>query len=84
MNIILDVIEFKILNDFEILLKFENNEVKKISLQHLLNEKPFSALQNKNIFNLAYIENGTICWPQDIDIAPEYLYNNSFSTDSEI
>ncbi len=81
---LLDIIQFKILNDFEIILKFENNEFKKFSIKHLLNEKPFILLQDKSIFNLAYIENGTLCWPQEIDIAPEYLYNNSAVTDFKI
>lgn len=74
---LLDVIEFKILDDYEILITFENKELRKFSLKHLLNEKPFHVLKDKNLFNRAFLEHGTLCWPHDFDIAPEYLYKYS-------
>jgi hypothetical protein len=74
---LLDVVEFKILDNYEILIKFENEELKKISLEPLLNEKPFSKLKDIIFFRRAFLEPGTLCWPDEIDIAPEYLYNHS-------
>lgn len=74
---LLDVIKFKILDEYEILITFENNETRKISLKNLLSEKPFHILNDKNLFNRAFLEHGTLCWPGDIDIAPEYLYKHS-------
>jgi hypothetical protein len=77
---LLDVIDFKILNDYEMIIKFENNELRNFSFEHLLNEKPFHILSDKSLFDRAFVMNGTICWPNDIDIAPEYLYNCSTTT----
>jgi hypothetical protein len=74
---LLDVIEFKIIEDYEILITFENKEIKKFSLRHLLNEKPFHVLVDQNLFKRLFIQHGTLCWPNDIDIAPEYLYEHS-------
>jgi hypothetical protein len=76
-TMLLDVIEFKILDDYEVIITFENNETRKISLKHLLNEKPFNAFKDKILFECAFVKNGTLCWPGDIDIAPEYLYEHS-------
>jgi len=79
---LLDVIEFKILENYEILITFENKEVKKFSFKHLLNEKPFHLLEDPNLFNRVFLQYGTLCWPNDIDIAPEYLYNHSVKTEA--
>lgn len=79
---LLDVIEFKILDDYEILITFENNESRKFSCKHLLNERPFHILKDKILFNRVFLEHGTLCWPNDIDIAPEYLYKHSLKIEA--
>jgi hypothetical protein len=74
---LLDIIDFKILEDYEILITFENNEIRKFSFKHLLSEKPFHVLEDQRLFKRLFLQHGTLCWPNDIDIAPEYLYSHS-------
>jgi hypothetical protein len=42
-----------------------------------LTKPPFGPLSDSAFFNLARVENGTITWPGNLDIAPETLYEKS-------
>jgi hypothetical protein len=42
-----------------------------------LDKGVFQRLQDIKLFRQAYVEGGTVCWPQDLDIAPETLYDRS-------
>ncbi|MHB8129733.1 MAG: DUF2442 domain-containing protein [Mobilitalea sp.] len=42
----------------------------------------FKLLENVNIFKTAKVEHGVVVWNNgDIDIAPEYMYDNCFVYD---
>lgn len=60
-----------------LLLEFENGERRRFDLAPLLNERPFSRLQDLALFKLAAVDYGTVVWPGNIDIAPETLYDQS-------
>jgi len=45
-----------------------------LDFSSLLTGKVFSALKELTLFNTASVQYGTIVWDGDIDIAPEYLY----------
>lgn len=36
--------------------------------------KPFAPLRDREIFSQAFVAYGTVCWPGELDIAPERLY----------
>lgn len=74
---LLDIIKIKIHQNFILELTFENNEIRFFDFKPFLKEKPFNSLNNEFIFKLARIENGTLVWPGEIDIAPETLYDLS-------
>ena len=64
-------------DDYTLLLTFADG-TKKIYNAHPLLDKPiFSDLKNIVFFLYAKVECGTVVWNDDIDIAPEYLYEYS-------
>ncbi len=62
---------------YTILLTFENGEKRLYDATPLL-EKPICAsLREPSFFARAKAAYGTVVWSDDIDIAPEYLYEYS-------
>ena len=57
-------------------LQFEDGSVKDFDCHELLNEKPFEQLQDKFFFSQARVFADTVAWNDEIDIAPEYLYEH--------
>ncbi|MBP8287801.1 MAG: DUF2442 domain-containing protein [Rhodoferax sp.] len=42
-----------------------------------MDQKPLARLRANNAFQGAFVENGTVAWPGNIDIDPETLYERS-------
>jgi hypothetical protein len=42
-----------------------------------LSKGAFTRLQNPALFKQAYVAFDTVCWPDELDIAPETLYDRS-------
>ena len=78
---LLDVINVTVQSDFILLLEFENGERRVFSMMAYLEQKPWSRLKSGNVFQGAFIENGTVAWPGNIDIDPETLYELSVLVD---
>ncbi len=74
---LLDVIKVTPLDNFCLHIIFENGEERLFNFNHLLTEKPFSKISRPSLFSQAKIEYGTVTWPNNIDISPEYLYSHS-------
>ena len=74
---LLDVIAVQALPDYWLLLTFENNEQKRFDMKPYLNATVFQPLKNTGFFKLARVDYGTVTWPNEIDIAPETLYELS-------
>lgn len=74
---LIDVINVKPENDFLLFLEFENGEKKEFDCKKLFDKKPFEVLSNKEFFQKAKVQFGTVSWSDDIDIAPETLYFES-------
>jgi hypothetical protein len=74
---LLDVTEVEVLPDYVLLLQFENGEKRRFDLSPYMDKKPFARLRNQRAFGHAFVENGTLVWPGNIDIAPETLYDLS-------
>ncbi len=70
-------IEVSALNDYKILIKFDNEEKKIFDVSKLFSRKPFISLKDKSIFNTAHTNGITIEWVNDIDICPDELYYES-------
>lgn len=68
------------LDDFNLWVRFSTGEVKIFDFKPLLNEPCFIPLKDVNVFNGVYIDYGCTVWKDgDIDIAPEYLYENGIT-----
>ena len=58
-------------------VRFTNGEAKIFDFTPLLDKPAFHDLADPQVFNQVYIDFGIPVWKDgDIDIAPEYLYNN--------
>ena len=74
---LLDVIDVEPLPDYTLFLEFENGEKRQFDMKPLLSKKPFDVLRDFTLFAKAFVDYGTVCWPGEIDIAPETLYIRS-------
>jgi len=77
--------EIKGVNNFELILLFNNNEIRKVNLEPKLREwtsssqSKFGQLLNTSFFNTVRLgkEMETIVWENGIDLCPNVLYDIS-------
>ena len=62
------------LNEYKILLEFNNGVKKTVDLKSKLNGEVFEPLKELNYFKTFTIRYNTIEWNNGADFAPEYLY----------
>ena len=73
----LSIVEVKPLDDFKLLLKFENNEDKIFDMKPYLDIGKFQELKDRQVFNSVKISFDTIEWNNGLDFDPEILYEKS-------
>ena len=71
------VVHVQPLEDFILLLVFDNNEKRCFDLKPLLDREPFKRLAEGDLFMKVRTSFDTIEWENEIDIDPEYLYEFS-------
>jgi hypothetical protein len=72
-----DLKEIQVLDGYKIFVRFEDNKQGTVDLSSIIDRGGvFGQLKNQAIFKQAYINKdwAVLCWPGDIDIAPETLY----------
>lgn len=74
---LLDVTHVTAQPGFTLFLEFENGERRCFNMAAYINQKPWIRLKSRNAFLAAFVENGTVAWPGNIDIDPETLYEYS-------
>ena len=74
---LLDVIDVQVKPDFSMIIRFENGEQKHFDMKPFIDEKPWFRLKERDAFLKAYVLNGTVAWPGNLDIDPETLYERS-------
>ena len=70
-----EIIKAEPLENYELLLTFEDGEKKVKDMKPYLEKGVFKKLQNIEVFKNVKIKYGTVCW--DVDICADSLYETS-------
>ena len=65
------------LDNYKLLLTFENGEKRKFDMNPYLNKGLFKELKDVKMFRTVKTNFDTIAWDNDADIDPEILYQES-------
>jgi hypothetical protein len=76
-GMLLDVIQVQANPDFSLIVWFENGEKRYFNMGAYMDQKPWKRLREKDVFLKAFVQNGTVAWPGNMDIDPETLYEYS-------
>ena len=71
------------LKNYMLKVSFSTGEVKLFDVKPYLDKGIFIKLQDENFFNQAYVAYGTVCWPGNLDIAPETLFDKGSCLESQ-
>ena len=72
----LSVKEVKPLDEYKLLVTFENGEVKLFDMKPYLNKGIFMELKDLSLFKSAKVNFDTVEWENEADIDPETLYED--------
>lgn len=75
----LAVKEVKPIDNYKLILTFEDNEVKIFDMIPYLDKGIFQELKDENLFKAVKVSFDSIEWPNEADIDPETLYEDSIS-----
>jgi uncharacterized protein DUF2442 len=64
-------------DDFSLELVFSTGETRIFDARPYLDRGVFRRLKDPALFKEAYVAFDTVCWPGNLDIAPETLYDRS-------
>jgi len=73
--------QVKPLDNYNLLLTFENGERKQFDMSPYLNIKIFQELKDEKLFRIVKTNFDTIEWDNEADIDPEILYKESKTID---
>ena len=72
------VVGIKVMPEYKLWVRFNTGESRLFDFFSLLNDPCYTALKDKKLFSDVYIDYGVPSWDNgNIDISPEYIYNNS-------
>ena len=72
-----DAVSVTVKDDHSLLVAFSNGETRLFDMKPLLSRKCYAKLADKTFFSRAFIQYGCVTWPGDIDIDPDWLYEDS-------
>lgn len=77
-------IEAEAIDNKTLLIKFNNGEVKKVDISVFLRYPMYKELNDYNFFKRVKADGMTVYWNDDIDIDPDYLYENGVKLFEEL
>jgi len=82
----INVIEAKYLHDYQVELKFNDGKKGVVNLENELYGTMFEPLKDKKVFASVKLDKDidTIAWENGADLAPEFLYYESFKNDKTL
>ena len=63
-------------SDYSLQLEFQDGKKGIYDARPLLKKKIYEPLNDLKLFMRAHVEGDTVVWNDDVDIAPEHLYEN--------
>ena len=70
-----DVVDLKIIAPLALLVSFSDGTSGEVRFENSHLTGVFSALKDFNFFKQAFIDRGAVAWPDNIDLAPDSMYN---------
>jgi len=64
-------------DNYILFLTFENGEQRYLDMKPYLHRGVFKELKDKDIFYTAHLSFDTVSWKNEVDLAPEILYEKS-------
>ena len=83
-HLFIHVTEVKPLEDYKLLLTFEDGSRKIYDMRPELWGEVFDALKEPAYFNRVFVESGTIKWPNGADICHDKLYRHGVDVTEKI
>jgi len=71
------VVSVKASKDYKLFLTFNDGKKKVFDCKPLLEQKINEPLKKLEFFLKARVDHHTVSWNEELDICPEYLYENS-------
>ena len=73
----LSIVDVKPLENYQLLLKFENNEEKIFDVNPYLEIGKFQELKDEKLFKTVRVSFDSIEWDKQLDLDPKLLYQKS-------
>jgi len=78
------LLNVEIISNLKLLLCYENNENRLLDLRKYMISSFFKELEDFEYFKKVKIIDNTVFWPNEQDIAPETIYNDSIPVKDDI
>jgi len=83
----LQVTNIKYLGDYKYFVSFNNGKSGVADFRRLAFEEPnavFARFSDESFVSQGHLEHGTLLWPGEIDVAPEFVYYTVLSNEPEL
>ena len=83
----LHISDAEYLGEYRVRVVFNDGREGVADLRPMVFDEPrtvFESLKDLSVFRQFAIEHGALCWPGDLDVAPEYIYFLAFRDDESL